>query len=77
MPALRSKADSTAALLKCPLLTQVDARSNDPILARDAYARASDAKSVQTSFLHYLFGGYLTQFNVVVRKLILELQTRS
>jgi hypothetical protein len=39
MAAFRSKADSTAALLKCPLLTQVDARGNDPILARDEYVR--------------------------------------
>ena len=37
----------------------------------------SDAKSMQTSFRHYLFGGYLAQFDVIMRKLILELQACS
>jgi len=32
---------------------------------------------MQTSFLHYLFGGYLAQFDVIMRKLILELQACS
>jgi hypothetical protein len=34
-------------------------------------------KSMQTSFRDYLFGGYLAQFDVVMRKLILELQACS
>jgi hypothetical protein len=45
--------------------------------ALDAYARFADAKSMQPSFLHYLFGGYLAQFDVVMRKLIFELQACS
>src|ERR1700745_853865 len=39
--------------------------------------RVSDAQSMQTGFLHYLFGGYLAQFDVIVRELILELQACS
>src|SRR5438552_3859959 len=45
--------------------------------ALDAYARFADAKSMQTSFLRYLFGGYLAQFDVIMRKLIFELQACS
>jgi len=37
----------------------------------------SDVNSMQASFLHYLFGGYLAQLDVIMRKLILELQTCS
>jgi hypothetical protein len=45
--------------------------------ALDAYARFADAKSMQPSFLHYLFGDYLAQFDVIMRKLIFELQACS